>query len=334
MKFFYRRCAPRLALLAVMTASVSVLLACGGSQSQPEDGSAAKVKASACGDYARALCVELGPESDGCRSALGVVTLLSPRACALAIEDFEHSRERIAALRGACEQVATRVCAEMGDESDSCQGIREDLPKIPPGHCAALLRDQDRLIAALHERQASTKPLSEEAWRSLLAGTPPGFGAADAQVVVVEFSDFECPYCAEAAATVHKLREHYGDRIRFVFRNYPLPFHPNARAAAQASLAAHEQGKFWELHDRLFEHQDALGNDQLIEHARAAGLDVEAFRTAATGAASGTRVDEDMRLGQLAHVQGTPTMFINKQRVQNPLDFDEVSEQVDAALKN
>jgi protein-disulfide isomerase len=313
----------------------AVLLgACGGSQAQPEDGSAAKAKESACGDYARALCVELGPESDGCRSALGVVTLLSPRACSLAMEDFEHSRERIAALRGACEQVAKRVCAEMGADSDSCQAIRDDLPKIPPGHCAALLRDQDRLVAALHERKALTEPLSDDAWRSLLAGTPPGFGAADAQVVIVEFSDFECPYCAEAAATVHKLRERYGEKIRFVFRNYPLPFHPNARAAAQASFAAHDQGKFWELHDRLFQNQDALGNEQLLEHARAAGLDVEAFRTASAAAASGGRVDEDMRLGEIARVQGTPTMFINKKRVANPLDFDEVSEQVEAELKN
>ena len=333
-----RRYRAGLAALAGVSALVGVsalaLIACGGSQTAPEDGSAAKVKASSCGDFARALCIELGAESDGCRSALGVVTLLSPRACALAIEDFEHSRGRIAALRGACEQVATRVCAEMGQDSDSCQAIREDLPKIPPGHCAALLRDQDRLIAALHERKALTEPLSEEAWRSLLAGTPPGFGAANAQVVIVEFSDFQCPYCAEAAATVHKLREKYGERIRFVFRNYPLPFHPNARAAAQASLAAHDQGKFWELHDRLFQNQDELGNEQLIEHARAAGLDVEAFRAGATGAASGTRVDEDMRLGELARVQGTPTMFINKKRVENPLDFDDVSEQVDAELKN
>jgi hypothetical protein len=332
MKVLYRGAKPPgLAALAGMSALA--LIACGGSQ-KPEDGTAAKAKDSSCGDFARALCIELGAESDGCRSALGVVTLLSPRACALAIEDFEHSRERIAALRGACEQVATRVCAEMGADSDSCQAIRDDLPKIPPGHCAALLRDQDRLIAALHERKALTEPLSEEAWGSLLAGAPPGFGKADAPVVIVEFSDFQCPYCAEAAATVHKLREQYGERIRFVFRNYPLPFHPNARAAAQASLAAHDQGKFWELHDRLFENQDELGNEQLVEHARAAGLDVEAFRSVATGTASGSRVDEDMRLGELAHVQGTPTMFINKKRVANPLDFDEVSEQVDALLKN
>jgi protein-disulfide isomerase len=314
----------------------SLLIACGGSQSQADQGTADKAQQSGkvCADYARALCVELGPQSDGCRSALGVVTLLSPRACAVAIEDFEHSRKRIADLRGACEQVAVRICSEMGPESEACKAFRADLPSIPPGYCAALLHDQERVIAALRERVAQTQPLSEEAWGSLLAGQPPGFGAADARVVVVEFSDFQCPYCAEAAETVHKLREQYGEQIRFVFRNYPLPFHPNARAAAQASLAAHDQGKFWELHDRLFDNQDELGNEQLIEHARAAGLDVEAFRSALNGAASGTRVEEDLRLGEIAHVQGTPTMFINKKRVENPLDFDEVAEQVDAELKN
>lgn len=321
------------ALLALLASS---LLACGGSQSQANQGSAdnAKPAAEACRSYAEVMCKELGTKSEGCRSVLDVITLFSPRTCAIALEDFPQSRERIAALREGCEQLAVRICSELGEDSEPCKGFRADLPTIPPGYCAGLLRDQDKLIAALQERRAMAEPVSEEAWSSLLAGQPPGFGAADAPVVIVEFSDFQCPYCAEAASTVHKLRERYGERIRFVFRNYPLPFHPDARAAAQASFAAHEQGKFWEFHNRLFENQEQLGQEQLIEHARAAGLDVDKFRSAVSGAASGTRVDEDMRLGQAVRVQGTPTMFINRKRVPNPLDFDDVAKQVDAELKN
>ena len=326
-----RRGAPALAIL-----SACMFFACGGSQSQADKSTSAKAGQGgdkACDDYARSLCSELGPKSDGCRSVLGIVTLISPRACAIAIEDFDQTRERIASLRGDCEKVAKRVCDELGKDSEPCQAISQDLPNIPPGHCAALLHDQDRLMAALHERQAQNEPLSDEQWTSLLAGQPPSFGAPDAAVAVVEFSDFQCPYCAEAANTVHRLREQYGEKIRFVFRNYPLPFHPNARAAAQAGIAANAQGKFWEYHDRLFANQEALDAANLIEHAKTAGLDVEAFRAASQAPATSSRVDEDMRLGEAVHVQGTPTMFINKKRVDNPLDYDAVAEQLDELLK-
>jgi protein-disulfide isomerase len=165
----------------------------------------------------------------------------------------------------------------------------------------------------------------------LLEGSPPGFGNATAAVTVVEFSDFQCPYCAEAARTVHKLKERYGDRVRFVFRNFPLSFHPNAHDAARAAMAAHAQGKFWVLHDRMFENQEALGPDALTEHAKAAGLDVAAYEQAFDGAARG-QVDADMRLGEEVHVRGTPTLFVNRQRVENALDFDAVAEVIDAAL--
>jgi protein-disulfide isomerase len=323
-------------LAAIAASAMLSFAACGGSQQQSKSTSAKAGEGTdkSCEDYARALCTELGPQSDGCRSAIGIVALFSPRACAIAVEDFDQTRERIGALRGDCDKVAKRVCDELGKDSESCQAITEDLPNIPPGHCAALYKDQDRIIAALHERQAQNEPLSDQLWQSLLAGQPPSFGSPSATVTVVEFSDFQCPYCAEAANTVHKLREKYGERIRFVFRNFPLPFHPNARAAAQAGIAAQAQGKFWEYHDRLFANQDALDAANLIEHAKTAGLDVEAFRTASTGEASSSRVDEDLRLGEAVHVQGTPTMFINKKRIENPLDYDAVAEQVDELLKN
>ena len=329
------RCSVGVAAVPLVVA-VALAAGCGGAQA-PEpasagDGSGATGESKVCTDLSRALCTELGVQSDACLSARSVAALLSPRTCALAIDDFEHTRDRILALRGACEQLAKRVCDEMGEDSEACAGIRHDVPEIPPGHCEGLLADQDRLIAMLRERQAQSEPLSEEAWGSLLAGQPPGFGAADAKVQVVEFSDFQCPYCAEAANTVHKLREQYSGRIRFVFRNYPLPFHPDARAAAQASIAAHQQGKFWEFHDRLFANQDALGSDELLEHAKAAGLDVEAFRSAANGEVCGTKVEEDLRLGEQVHVRGTPTMFVNRKRVENPLDYEAVSAQVEAAL--
>jgi protein-disulfide isomerase len=177
-----------------------------------------------------------------------------------------------------------------------------------------------------------TEPLDDASWSALIAGQAPGFGAADARVVVVQFSDLQCPYCAQSAETVRRLKQDYGSRIRFVFRQFPLSFHPDARGAAQAALAAHDQGKFWEYHDLLFAHQDALGREALIDHARKAGLDVTAFRAALDGSSTAQRVEEDMKLGQAAQVQGTPTLFIDKQRIADPMDYESVSGAIDEAL--
>ena len=278
------------------------------------------------------MCVELGTRTDACRSALGVVAVLPDSACAAGMADFETTQGRIAELRKACEAVVDRVCRELGPESESCAAIRGDLPQIPPGHCAALARDQDRLISVLRQREAMSAPLDDAKWKSLAAGTPPGFGAADAKVMVVAFSDFQCPFCAQAAETIHKLKENYAGRIRFVFRQFPLEFHADARGAAQASLAAHDQGKFWEFHDQLFAHQDALGATALVEHARAAGLDLNAFNAASAATSTAQRVKEDLELGASVHVQGTPTLFVDRRRVPDPLDYESVAEAIDEAL--
>jgi protein-disulfide isomerase len=309
--------------------------ACSGTQ-KPEATGAAKTMAAgegdACSHYAQRLCTELGTRSDSCRAVLAVLPLMSARACQAGIDDFDATLSRIAELRKICEQVADAVCAELGADSEGCRAIRQNLPQIPPGHCAALRRDQDQLLAALRQRQALNGPVSDERWAALLAGQPATFGAPAAKVVVVEFSDFQCPYCAQAASTVHRLRESYESRIHFVFRHFPLSFHPDARPAAQAALAAQAQGKFWEYHDLLFGHQGELGADALLDYARKLGLDLDAFRAASQSAATATRIADDVKLGESVQVQGTPTLFVDKQRIDDPLDYDVVARAVDQAL--
>jgi protein-disulfide isomerase len=225
------------------------------------------------------------------------------------------------------------VCDVLGEDSESCRAIRQDLPQIPPGHCEALLRDQDQLLAALQQREAQNAPIGEEQWQALTAADGPSFGATDAEVVIVEFSDFQCPFCAQAARTAQRVKDEYGERVRFVFRQYPLPFHPHAHAAAQAALAAHAQGKFWAYHDLLFDNQDELERQSLFAYAQRLGLDMEAFASAAEGSDTAGRIKSDMELGEAVNVRGTPTMFINKQRVDNPTDFEDVSELIDQALE-
>jgi protein-disulfide isomerase len=327
------------ARVVVLTFAVSMSAAACGASSQSQataqagkDAKAAGGASEPCNDYAQRLCAELGVRTDACRSALGVITLMSPRACAAGVADFETTRTRIADLRKACETVADNICAALGKDSESCQAIRQNLPDIPPGHCAALLHDQDQLVAALRQRESMNAPISDARWQALLAGQPPGFGAQDAPVTVVEFTDFQCPFCAQAAVTVNRLKKDYGTRIRLVVRQFPLSIHPDARGAAQAALAAHDQGKFWEYHDQLFGHQDALGPEALASYAQKVGLNVDAFRAAANSESTVQRVAEDMRLGESVDLQGTPTMFIDKKRIDDPIDYDKVAHAVDEAL--
>jgi protein-disulfide isomerase len=169
-------------------------------------------------------------------------------------------------------------------------------------------------------------------WQALMAGEGPSFGPASAKVQVVTFSDFQCPYCSQAAAVVEQIREKYGGEVRFVFRQFPLSFHQNAKGAAKASLAAHAQGKFWAMHDRLFEHQHALTDAELKEHAKLVGLDLVAYAKSLGDAALDAALEADMALGRKAGVDFMPAMFIDGMRVDNATDFDEIAPLIDAAL--
>jgi protein-disulfide isomerase len=142
-------------------------------------------------------------------------------------------------------------------------------------------------------------------------------GPADAKVTIVEFSDFQCPYCKRAADVVSEVSTKYGDDVRVVFRNFPLPYHKSANLAAQASLAAHEQGKFWEMHDQLFAHQQTLDRAAIDGFARELGLDTAKFAAALDSGKYAAAVNADLLAGGPL-VDGTPTLFVNGHKLTNP----------------
>lgn len=140
-------------------------------------------------------------------------------------------------------------------------------------------------------------------------------GPANAPVTLVEYGDYECPHCGRAYPIGKRVQESMGRRLRFVFRNFPLrESHPHAQGAAEAAEAAGAQGKFWEMHDRLFERQFALEDVSLAEYAQELGLDVARFRRELEGRVYEPRVREDFRSGVMSGVNGTPTFFINGER--------------------
>jgi NhaA family Na+:H+ antiporter len=137
-------------------------------------------------------------------------------------------------------------------------------------------------------------------------------GATDARVTLVEYGDFQCPYCGDAYPVVRGLLDRFGDRLRFVFRHMPLAdLHPAAPTAAEAAEAAGAQGRFWEMHDRLFEHQLELSDAQLRGHAETIGLDLARFDAELREGVHAARVEADYRSGTSSGVPSTPRFFVN-----------------------
>jgi protein-disulfide isomerase len=140
-------------------------------------------------------------------------------------------------------------------------------------------------------------------------------GPSNAPVTLIEYGDFECPYCGRAEPIVESVRRHMGDNMRFVYRHFPLAeAHPHAQHAAEASEAAGAQGKFWEMHDILYANQRALENEDLITYAAKLGVDTERFLSELAAGAFTRKVRDDFRGGVRSGVNGTPTFFINGYR--------------------
>ena len=158
-------------------------------------------------------------------------------------------------------------------------------------------------------------------------------GPADAPVTLVEYGDFECPYCGQAEPVIRTLLSEFGSDLRYVFRQLPLDdVHENAERAAEASEAAGAWGKFWEMHDLLFQHQDALGTEDLKKYAGDLGLDVEVFAEKLRRRKFGPRVMRDIDSADQSGVTGTPTFFVNGRRHQGAYDLDTLSALVRSAL--
>jgi Na+/H+ antiporter NhaA len=159
-------------------------------------------------------------------------------------------------------------------------------------------------------------------------------GRVDAPVTLVQYGDFECPYCAHAAPVIDKLLDHLGNELRYVFRHLPLTdVHPNAQIAAEAAEAAGAQGAFWEMHDRLIAHPDALAPADLYRHASDLGLDLDRFSEDLRRRRHAPRVTEDVQSADASGVSGTPTFFVNGRRHQGAYDVDTLTKAVKAAAR-
>ncbi|MEX1366651.1 MAG: thioredoxin domain-containing protein [Nannocystaceae bacterium] len=160
----------------------------------------------------------------------------------------------------------------------------------------------------------------------------PSRGAAVPLVTIVEYSDFQCPYCGGMARSLDDLVVEYGRDVKLVFKQFPLPFHPQAEPAARAALAAHAQGRFWPMHDRLFANQKALLDGQLESYAAELGLDIERWRTDFGSDALTEHVAAEKAEATALGISGTPTFFINGKRYSGAMSVDQLRGLVDEEL--
>jgi protein-disulfide isomerase len=196
-----------------------------------------------------------------------------------------------------------------------------DLPAPAPAARAAAAPTRDR------------RPDPSKHYKINTVGSPGKGGPESAKVTVVEFSDFQCPFCSRVTPTLDQIEEAYGEDVRIVFKHLPLRMHSKAPAAHAAAEAAHRQGKFWEMHDKIFANQREMSEEKYVEYATELGLDVEKFKQDSAAADVKKKVADDAKEAAALGVTGTPGFFINGLFLSGARPFDSFKTVIDKELK-
>jgi protein-disulfide isomerase len=190
-----------------------------------------------------------------------------------------------------------------------------------------------RIEAAAAAAPAPSAPAAPEGKQDIKLGDAPVKGPSSAKVTVVAFSDFQCPFCSRAVPVMKQIEDEYKGKVKIAFKQLPLPFHDKAHLAAEAALAANEQGKFWQMHDKLFANQQALDRPSLEKYAEEIGLNMSKFKAALDSGKFKDKVDSDAKEGAAVGATGTPTFFINGTKVVGAQPFDAFKTVIDTELK-
>jgi protein-disulfide isomerase len=179
---------------------------------------------------------------------------------------------------------------------------------------------------------AAAAPSGPPAKADIALGNAPVKGPKNAPVTVILFSDFQCPFCSRAVPVIKQIEEAYKGKVRIAFKHLPLPFHDKAQLAAEASMAANEQGKFWEYHDKLFANQTALDRPSLEKYATEIGLNAGKFKAALDSGKFKKYVEDDAKMGGTVGATGTPTFFVNGKSIVGAQPFEAFKTSIDAEL--
>jgi protein-disulfide isomerase len=158
-------------------------------------------------------------------------------------------------------------------------------------------------------------------------------GGPDAAITLLEYGDYQCPSCSQVLPIIKKLKKHFGSKLQFAFRNFPLEQHAFAEAAAETAEFAAEHGKFWEMHDLLYKRQREFSEDLFPELAEELGLDAAHLAEALEAGSYAAKVEADLASGEKAGVRGTPTFYINGEQVEDAYDYESIVAAIDEKLK-
>jgi len=163
-------------------------------------------------------------------------------------------------------------------------------------------------------------------------GDAPIRGSESAKVTIVEWADFQCPFCVRVNPTLEQIAKEYGDKVRFAFKHLPLSMHAKARAAHEASEAAHRQGKFWEMHDLIFASPKDLSPETYLRYANEIGLDIDRYQSDVASSSVRKVVDEDLAMAEKLGVSGTPSFFINGRYLSGAQPYGSFARVIDQEL--
>jgi protein-disulfide isomerase len=230
-----------------------------------------------------------------------------------------------------CTCGCNQKIAECRMKDESCSASRRlanfVIQGASAGKTAAMVREE------LKKYADQPPPVLEKPVKLYTEGDPVR-GPANAKVTVVEFSDFQCPYCALATGEVRELLKQYPKDVKLVFKQFPLDNHSQAALAAEASLAAHAQGKFWELHDKMYADYRRISRARIMAWATEIGLDMNRFRSELDSHKYAARVTDEEKQGEVAGVEGTPTFFINGKKLNAAFEVSTVAPLIAEELKH
>ena len=227
----------------------------------------------------------------------------------------------VAAVSFGAGYTISQQTAPLGPLQEQLAAIQSDL--------ATLKKQPAQVAAPAPQRQRGPDPNKVY---TVKAGASPAKGPADAAVTIVEFSDFQCPYCSRVGPTLAKALADYPNDVRVVYKHYPLSFHKQALPAAKASVAAGKQGKFWEMHDLLFKNQRSLNQAAFKGYAAELGLDVPQYEKDYASPEVAKIVQEDMTLARSLGVTGTPGFFVNGRFMSGAQPYSAFKTKIDAEL--
>jgi protein-disulfide isomerase len=221
--------------------------------------------------------------------------------------------------------------AKIDEELKNAEGmVAKGTPKAKVYE--ALMKDAKTEVPAAPAAAAEKGPEDDKTIYKVADGSSHAKGPKNAVLDVVIFSDFQCPFCGRVEPTLKQMEKEYGNKARFTWKNYPLPFHPNAQPAAEAAMAAGAQGKFWEMHDKLFANQQQLDRATFEKYAQELGLDMAKFKADLDANKYKDAIDAESKEGTAVGVNGTPAVFINGRKISGAYPFETFKKIADEEL--